>query len=201
MIDADVISLVDEVDKRRGDAAPAADTRSDEPRIKNEKDLAEYEEIFTDTDYWKKIGEEYQSPLIVTGSMLFTEIAKSGMVVEAADVHRPARAGRRYQERPRATRTMKGYSLTPKFVFIDGRTGAAALHRVVPRGGALLREPEHAGAVVLLRADGQAAAGLPEHAEHAEDPGHADPAQVGQAAGAGSRRPSCRAAPARVLAL
>ena len=32
---------------------------------------------------------------------------------------------------------MKGYALTPKFVFIDGRTGAAALLGDVPRRGAV----------------------------------------------------------------
>ena len=57
MIDSDVLSLVDEVDKRRraaGEAPvidPAAAADADEPRIKNEKDLQEYETIFADVDY------------------------------------------------------------------------------------------------------------------------------------------------------
>ena len=125
-------------------------------------------------------AQEYQSPLIVTGSVLFTEVIEERHGLAAADVRRPARASTQYQERAASTANLKGYSLTPKFVFIDGRTGAAALLGVVPRGGALSREPEHAGAVVLLRADGQAPAGLPEHAQHAEDPRHADPAEVGR---------------------
>src|SRR6185295_3532378 len=89
IIDADVRSLVDEVDKRRGPSTAAATTvavaltgtadQPGDPKIKDEKDLQPYEAIFSDEEYWKKIGEEYQQPLIVTGSVLFMEISKSGM--------------------------------------------------------------------------------------------------------------------------
>jgi hypothetical protein len=123
VIDADTLSLVDEVDQRRsaaGDAAQA--TSTDEPKIQNEKDLEGYEQIFADVDYWKKLGEEYQSPLIVTGSVLFTEVSKSGIVTrprQYIDAMGVARV-----EEQRTFSDMKGYALTPKFVFIDGRTGA-----------------------------------------------------------------------------
>jgi hypothetical protein len=123
VIDADVLSLVEEVDRRRGPAAEPAQPAqaADEPRIKTEKDLEAYEEIFKDADYWKKIGAEHQSPLIVTGSVLFTEVEKSGMVStlqQSTDsMGRPLYTEvKRYAE-------MKGYALTPRFVFIDGRTG------------------------------------------------------------------------------
>ena len=117
VIDADAISLVDEVDKKRGTTAPP----SDEPRIMTEKDLEGYETIFTDTTFWKKLGEEYQGPLIVTGSVLFTEVAKQGMVsrpVSSVDQY-----GRPTVNEVRSFSSMKGFSLAPKFVFIDGRTG------------------------------------------------------------------------------
>ena len=39
--------------------------------IKDEKDLEPYERLFANTAYWKTIGEEYQNPLIVTGTVLF----------------------------------------------------------------------------------------------------------------------------------
>jgi hypothetical protein len=130
IIDADVRSLVDEVDKRRG-ASPAATAvavaltsapeQPGDPKIKDEKDLAQYESIFSDEDYWKKIGEEYQQPLIVTGSVLFMEISKSGMqssVQETRD-----QAGRLVTNEVRSYVDKKGYALVPKFVFIDGRTG------------------------------------------------------------------------------
>ena len=119
VIDADVIALVEEVDKQRG-VAPAADG-GDEPRIKTDKDLAEYEKILADKEYWKKLGEEHQSPLIVTGSIMFTEIAKSGVVPRMATT--TDSAGRPEYREVRSYVNMKGYALTPKFVFIDGRTG------------------------------------------------------------------------------
>jgi hypothetical protein len=125
VIDADVLTLVDEVDRRRGAgnvSAPQGDTPADEPKIKNEKDLQEYEKIFADVEFWKKIGEEYQGPLIVTGSVLFTEVAKSGMVSRAQPFI-DDRGITRYVEQ-RQFSNMKGFALTPKFVFIDGRTGA-----------------------------------------------------------------------------
>src|SRR5207244_1270436 len=40
-------------------------------KIKEEKDLEPYERLFANTTYWKRIGEEYQNPLIVTGTVLF----------------------------------------------------------------------------------------------------------------------------------
>jgi hypothetical protein len=118
VIDADVLSLVDEVDRQRG-AAAVAD--SEEPRIKTDKDLAEYEKILSDKAFWKKLGEEYQSPLIVTGSIMFTEVTKSGNVSRMATT--TDSTGRPEYREVRSYVNMKGYALTPKFVFIDGRTG------------------------------------------------------------------------------
>src|SRR5262249_49917164 len=48
--------------------------------IKEEKDLEPYERIIANTAYWKRIGEEYQNPLIVTGTVLFSPLSRSGMV-------------------------------------------------------------------------------------------------------------------------
>jgi hypothetical protein len=127
VIDADVRSLVDEVDKRRaqssGAAAASAPTQDgDEPRIKDEKDLQAYESIFADAAYWKQIGEEYQQPLIVTGSVLFEEISRSGPQSSVQEFIDPT--GRRSTQEVRTYVDRKGYALIPKFVFIDGRTGA-----------------------------------------------------------------------------
>ena len=98
--------------------APAAD----EPKIKDEKDLQQYEKIFDDVDCWKKIGEEYQQPLIVTGSVLFQEISRSGPQSSVQEYMAPD--GRRATQEVRTFVDRKGYALIPKFVFIDGRTGA-----------------------------------------------------------------------------
>ena len=117
VIDADVLQLVEEVDRRRG-AEPAGD----EPRIQNERDLQEYEQIFADVEFWKTIGEEYQGPLIVTGSVLFTEVARSGMVSRLRQY--TDQMGRTQYQEVREFSSLRGYALTPKFIFIDGRTGA-----------------------------------------------------------------------------
>jgi hypothetical protein len=91
-------------------------------RIKEEKDLEPYERLFANVAYWKRIGEEYQNPLIVTGTVLFTPHSRSGFVQRDQEVfdqlgRRSVRPTRTYMER-------KGFVLRPKFVFIDGRTGA-----------------------------------------------------------------------------
>jgi len=90
--------------------------------IKDEKDLEPYERLFANVTYWKMIGEEYQNPLIVTGTVLFMPNSRSGMVQRDQEVYdqfgrRSVRPIRTYMER-------KGFVLRPKFVFIDGRTGA-----------------------------------------------------------------------------
>jgi hypothetical protein len=120
VIDADAIPLVQEVDKRRTSPLPG-DTAQDEPRIKTEKDLQDYEQILSDTEYWKKIGQEYQGPLIVTGSVLFTEVSRSGVISKPRQY--TDQMGRVQVEERREYANQKGYSLSPKFVFIDGRTG------------------------------------------------------------------------------
>ena len=121
VIDADPLQLINEVDRRRPGPA-ATDSAGDEPKIKNEKDLQEYERILADVDYWKKVGEEYQSPLIVTGSVLFVEVQRSGMVSRPRQY--TDQMGRIQYEERREYANQKGFALTPKFVFIDGRTGA-----------------------------------------------------------------------------
>jgi len=125
VIDSDVMSLVDEVDRRRKAAGeePLTPTPDDpdDPKIKDERDLQQYEAIFADVDYWKTIGEEYQAPLIITGSILFTPVQRSGMV--AGSVETVDQYGRRAVTRTQGFENRKGYALVPKFIFIDGRTG------------------------------------------------------------------------------
>jgi len=137
VIDADVIELASEYDKRRPAAEPgaasgaattaaagAADSAKpgdDTPRIKDERDLAEYDPILHDQAFWKKVASEYQDPLIITGSVLFAEVARSGMVPKLRQY--TDSMGRVQYEDTREFANLKGYTLTPKFVFIDGRTG------------------------------------------------------------------------------
>ena len=102
--------------------ASVAEPKRPEANIRNEKDLAKYDKIFADVAYWKKLGEEYQTPLIVTGTVLFTPHQANGFVMQQREVYdaygrRSVIPVRTYQER-------KGFILQPRFVFIDGRTGA-----------------------------------------------------------------------------
>jgi hypothetical protein len=90
--------------------------------IKEEKDLEPYERLFANTAYWKRIGEEYQNPLIVTGTVLFVPHSRAGFVSRDTEQYDPL--GRRRVVPVRTYLERKGFILRPKFVFIDGRTGA-----------------------------------------------------------------------------
>jgi hypothetical protein len=90
--------------------------------IKEEKDLEPYERLFANTAYWKRIGEEFQNPLIVTGTVLFTNRSTSGFVQRDQETFDSL--GRRRVVPTRQYMERKGFILRPKFVFIDGRTGA-----------------------------------------------------------------------------
>jgi len=125
VVDADPVSLVAEVDKRRQAAGEAATPDPKDPnalKIKDAQDLQPYEAIFNDTVYWKKIGEQYQSPLIVTGTILFSDISKSGEQTTVKPI--TDATGRSSYNEVREMVDKKGYSIVPKFIFIDGRTGA-----------------------------------------------------------------------------
>ena len=93
-----------------------------EAKIRTEKDLEKYQSIFADVAFWKKIGEEYENPLIVTGTVLFTPHQTSGFVTRNVETY--DQLGRRTVIPQRTYMERKGFILTPKFIFIDGRTGA-----------------------------------------------------------------------------
>ena len=90
--------------------------------IRTKKDLERFERIFADAAFWKKLGEEYENPLIITGTILFTPQQHAGPVT----VNREQfdQLGRRQIVPVRTYMERKGFVLEPKFVFIDGRTGA-----------------------------------------------------------------------------
>jgi hypothetical protein len=96
----------------------------------SEEDLEAYEQIFADASYWRQLGEEYQNPLIVTGTIHFAPYERSGMVSREREIY--DEFGRRRVVPTRAFQERRGYVLSPKFIFIDGRTGATlytAQHR------------------------------------------------------------------------
>jgi hypothetical protein len=130
VIDADVLPLTEVATDARENGSepqePAAEanpeTQSAPGAIRDEKDLEPYEHVFANVDYWKKIGEEYQNPLIVTGTVLFTPQQSQGFVVRNQEGW--DNLGRRTTLPQRVWLERKGFVLSPKFIFIDGRTGA-----------------------------------------------------------------------------
>jgi len=144
VIDADVLPLIevardqsqgsseDSAGPREGGAPPRASNGNGSERaaqgvslpatIKDEKDLEPYERLFANTAYWKRIGEEFQNPLIVTGTVLFVGRSTSGFVQRDQETF--DQLGRRRVMPMRTYMERKGFVLRPKFVFIDGRTGA-----------------------------------------------------------------------------
>lgn len=137
VIDADILALTDvaqeqnrsanadEAQERPLDSTAADRATQSMPlpqRIRDEKDLEPYERLFANTSYWKAIGEEFQNPLIVTGTVLFAPNTRSGYV--SRDVERYDGFGRRQVVPVRTYQERKGFVLRPKFIFIDGRTGA-----------------------------------------------------------------------------
>jgi len=116
VIDSDVLPLIDVATEGR--EAPAEGER--EP-IREEGDLEEYQHVFANVEYWKQIGEEYQQPLIITGTVLFTPLQTNQLVQREREVYdsfgrRSVVAQRTFQER-------RGFSLDGRFIFIDGRDG------------------------------------------------------------------------------
>ena len=102
--------------------APATSSNTEAAKIRNAKDLEKYQSIFADVAFWKKIGEEYENPLIVTGTVLFTPQQTAGFVTR--NVEQYDQLGRRTVVPQRLYMERKGFAITPKFIFIDGRTGA-----------------------------------------------------------------------------
>lgn len=91
------------------------------PPVSDERDLDRYAQVFQDAEYWKKVGEEHEQPLIVTGSVLFVPHARSGFVQREQEQYDSF--GRRQVVPVRTYMERTGYILRPTFVFIDGRTG------------------------------------------------------------------------------
>jgi len=86
----------------------------------------EADRILQDPEFWRKMGEEYQQPLIVTGKLAFESQNRSGFQPEERVMRtgagQPALVrGNRYMER-------KGFTLSADFYFIDSKSGET-LHK------------------------------------------------------------------------
>ena len=122
VIDTDVLPLMDVAAESRAPGDTAAESDAVPPgTIREDADLEPYEHVFADVEYWKRIGEEYQQPLIVTGTVMFAPQARSGIVQRDQEVYDSF--GRRRVVPVRTYMERKGFVLKPRFIFIDGRTG------------------------------------------------------------------------------
>ena len=87
----------------------------------------EAEKLLQDGEFWRRIGEEFQNPLIVTGRIGFEEQNRSGYQADERVVRDPTTSrarvvrGNRFLER-------KAFTLQADFVFVDGKTGET-LHK------------------------------------------------------------------------
>ena len=110
---------LDKVVERMGDAGKYSKAERDQYKL-------EADRLLQDAEFWRKIGEEYQQPLIVTGKLGFDVQNRSGFHHDERLVRSPGGRnqlvrGNRYSER-------KGFSLNADFYFVDGRTGQT-LHK------------------------------------------------------------------------
>lgn len=130
VIDADVLLLKDVAARNQPVLPPASPADAAAPPaaapelpkiIKDDRDLQAFDSVFTTASYWKKIGDEFESPLIVTGTVMFTPQATQGYVQREQEVYDTF--GRRQVVPVRTYMERKGFILKPKFIFIDGRTG------------------------------------------------------------------------------
>ena len=120
VIDSDSLPLMDVANEGRS-AGNAGDSAQAAAAPKDEKEMDLYSNVFANVEYWKKIGEEYQQPLIVTGTVLFTPHQRNSIVQREEEVYDSF--GRRRVVPVRTYMERKGFVLSPKFIFIDGRTG------------------------------------------------------------------------------
>ena len=167
-------------------------------RQEREQMKLEADRVLGDADFWKKIGEEFQNPLIITGKLGFEAQNRSGFSAEERVMRDPATnrprmvRGNRYLER-------KGFNLNADFHFIDGKTGSAPAQGALHGRSALRGGPEDLRPLLVLRAHGPPAPELHGRDLAPAHPGHADPPAIGRkghadhASAKGSRsRPSCR---------
>ena len=122
VIDADPLSLLEVARQEAPSPVGSSDAGSTLPDvIKTEEDLEAYEQLFANVDYWKQIGEEYQNPLIVTGTILFSPESRSQIIQRERETFDAF--GRRQVQPVRTFEDRDGFLLEQKFIFIDGRSG------------------------------------------------------------------------------
>jgi hypothetical protein len=90
-------------------------------RDEKEKFRLEADRLLQDPEFWRKMGEEYQQPLIVAGKLDFESQNRSGFQPD----ERVTRTAQGQPSLVRSSRFMerKGFVLSADFYFIDSKTG------------------------------------------------------------------------------
>lgn len=123
VLEPDHPPLMDALEKtleEMGGGGTYSETEKERYRLEGDK-------VLGDTEFWRRIGEEYQNPLIVTGKVGFESQNRSGFQAEESVVRDPRSQrqrvvrGNRYLERT-------AFSLNIEFYFVNGRTGET-LHK------------------------------------------------------------------------
>ena len=139
VIDADVLDLLSIAEREsapagetgaggrtpkasRSNRSPTDGSDAEADETMSEEDLQSHEHIFANANYWRQLGEEHPDALIVTGTVYFAPYQRSGMVARERETYDDF--GRRRVVPVRTYRDRRGYVLSPRFIFIDGRTGA-----------------------------------------------------------------------------
>lgn len=103
------LAAVPPSNKRRLPAVGATFQPSNGNRVADATTLRADEAVFANVPFWKRMGEEYSEPLILTGIVVF------------------APAAPRFEERTAGRRTMRlwhrGFSLRLRLILINGETG------------------------------------------------------------------------------
>jgi hypothetical protein len=135
VLDAEVAPLGDFSEKTLKDSGKLEEfkAREKEAKAEGEEEFSrqewvdlEQEKLLADEEFWRKLGEEYQNPLIVTGKLAFSSEARSGFV--RGDRYVRDAAGRPQLIRSSRFQERTGFVLAAEFYFIDGGSGKT-LHR------------------------------------------------------------------------
>ena len=121
VIDADVIPLVDVAAPEPASGRDGRASDSSVSRLKDDEDLDRYRHVFSQPTFWKRVGEEYQDPLIVTGTILLLRASRNGYEQNERELFDAT--GRRAVSQARQWVERTVYDLHATFCFIDGRTG------------------------------------------------------------------------------
>lgn len=113
--------------RHAGDLEPDAETDDEQlPSARGPDGRIDETRLRATPEVWRRIGEEYQQPLIITGTLEFAASVRRELIDRNPETidgfgRRAVPSARRFQVR-------KIFSLRPVFLFIDGRTGTV-IHR------------------------------------------------------------------------